>query len=110
MGDGAGRAVAQRQRADVDLIHARAEPCPRRGEARPTHFAFNYDLATPPPVAEVGLNMFQKFMNDASNVDGLMDETQKAAADAFKELEQLSAGSGARAGRFRCPPVLRRLH
>ncbi len=47
-------------------------------------FAFNYDLATPPPVAEVGLNMFQKFVNDQSNVDGLLDETEKAAADAFK--------------------------
>jgi hypothetical protein len=47
-------------------------------------FAFNYDLATPPPVAEVGLNMFQKFMSDSSNIDGLLDETQKGAADAFK--------------------------
>jgi multiple sugar transport system substrate-binding protein/raffinose/stachyose/melibiose transport system substrate-binding protein len=48
-------------------------------------FAFNYDLATPPPVAEVGLNMFAEFMNDSSNIDGLMDKTQAAAADAFKE-------------------------
>ena len=47
-------------------------------------FAFNYDLASPPPVAEVGLNMFQKFVNDQSNIDGLLSETQKAAADAFK--------------------------
>lgn len=48
-------------------------------------FAFNYDLATPPPVAEVGLNMFAEFMNDPSNIDALMDKTQAAAADAFKE-------------------------
>lgn len=48
-------------------------------------FAFNYDLATPPPVAEVGLNMFAEFMNDSSNIDALMDKTQTAAADAFKE-------------------------
>ena len=47
-------------------------------------FAFNYDLASPPPVAEVGLNMFQKFVNDQSNIDGLLSDTQKAAADAFK--------------------------
>ena len=47
-------------------------------------FAFNYDLATPPPVAEVGLNMFAEFMNDPSNIDALMDKTQKGAADAFK--------------------------
>jgi ABC-type glycerol-3-phosphate transport system substrate-binding protein len=48
-------------------------------------YAFNYDLATPPAVAEVGLNMYQKFVNDPSNVDGLMAETQAAAADAFKK-------------------------
>lgn len=48
-------------------------------------FAFNYDLATPPPVAEVGLNMFAEFMNDSSSIDALMDKTQTAAADAFKE-------------------------
>lgn len=48
-------------------------------------FAFNYDLATPPPVAEVGLNMFAEFMNDSSNIDALMAKTQTAAADAFKE-------------------------
>ncbi|MCP4382298.1 MAG: extracellular solute-binding protein [Hyphomicrobiales bacterium] len=48
-------------------------------------FAFNYDLATPPPVAEVGLNMFAEFMNDSSDIDALMDRTQKGAEDAFKE-------------------------
>ena len=48
-------------------------------------FVFNYDLATPPPVAEVGLNMFAKFLNDPSNIDGLLTETQSAAADAFKK-------------------------
>jgi len=48
-------------------------------------FAFNYDLASPPAVAEVGLNMFAKFMNDSSNVESLLDETQKGAADAFKK-------------------------
>ncbi|HET7714240.1 MAG TPA: extracellular solute-binding protein [Bauldia sp.] len=48
-------------------------------------FAFNYDLATPPPVAEVGLNMFAEFMNDSSDIDALMEKTQTAAADAFKE-------------------------
>ena len=48
-------------------------------------YAFNYDLATPPAVAEVGLNMYQKFVNDQSNVEALMAETQAAAADAFKK-------------------------
>lgn len=49
------------------------------------NYAFNYDLATPPAVAEVGLNMYQKFMNDSSNVEALMAETEAAAADAFKK-------------------------
>jgi ABC-type glycerol-3-phosphate transport system substrate-binding protein len=48
-------------------------------------YEFNYDLATPPAVAEVGLNMYQKFMNDPSNVGALMAETQAAAANAFKK-------------------------
>ena len=29
-------------------------------------YNFNYDLATPPAPSEVGLDMFQKFMNDPS--------------------------------------------
>jgi len=48
-------------------------------------YVFNYDLATPPPVAEVGLNMFAKFLSDPSNIDGLLTETQAGAADAFKK-------------------------
>lgn len=48
-------------------------------------FAFNYDLATPPPVAEVGLNMFAEFMNDPSNIDALMEKTEAGAKDAFKQ-------------------------
>ncbi len=49
------------------------------------NFAFNYDLATPPPVAEVGLDMFAKFMNDSSDIDGLLQDTQRAAEDGFKQ-------------------------
>ena len=48
-------------------------------------FAFNYDLATPPPVAEVGLSMFARFMDDPSAYEAILAETQTAAADAFKE-------------------------
>ncbi len=48
-------------------------------------YAFNYDLATPPPVAEVGLDMFARFLNDQANIDGLLADTQTAAADAFKK-------------------------
>ncbi len=46
-------------------------------------FAFNYDLATPPPVAEVGLSMFSQFMDDSSDPAGLMADTQAAAMAAF---------------------------
>ena len=48
-------------------------------------FAFNYDLATPPPVAEVGLSMFSRFMDDPSKVDGILAQAAKDAAQAFKE-------------------------
>lgn len=48
-------------------------------------FAFNYDLSTPPPVAEVGLSMFAKFMDDPSKVDAILSETQESAAAAFKQ-------------------------
>ena len=48
-------------------------------------FAFNYDLATPPPVAEVGLSMFARFMDDPSGVDEIMKQTAQDAAGAFKE-------------------------
>ena len=49
------------------------------------HFAFNYDLATPPPVAEVGLSMFQEFMNDPSQADDILSNAASAAAAAFQE-------------------------
>ncbi len=46
-------------------------------------FAFNYDLATPPPVAEVGLSMFAQFMDDPSDYEALLADTQKSAMEAF---------------------------
>ena len=48
-------------------------------------FAFNYDLATPPPVAEVGLSMFSRFMDDPSQVDDILAQVAKDAAKAFQE-------------------------
>ena len=48
-------------------------------------FAFNYDLATPPPVAEVGLSMFSEFMDDPSKVDDILARVAGDAAKAFKE-------------------------
>ncbi len=46
-------------------------------------FAFNYDLATPPPVAEVGLSMFQEFMDSPGDYARILGDAQSAAADAF---------------------------
>lgn len=48
-------------------------------------FAFNYDLATPPPVAEVGLSMFSQFMDNPAEYKAMLAETQAGAADAFKQ-------------------------
>lgn len=50
-------------------------------------FAFNYDLATTPPAAEVGLDMFAQFMNDPSGYETYLEQTQTAVADVF-EAEQ----------------------
>ena len=48
-------------------------------------FAFNYDLATPPPVAEVGLSMFSEFMDKPADYKALLEKTQAGAAEAFKQ-------------------------
>ncbi len=48
-------------------------------------FAFNYDLATPPLVAEVGLSMFSRFMDDPSVLDEILAQ---AAIDAKTAFEQ----------------------
>jgi multiple sugar transport system substrate-binding protein/raffinose/stachyose/melibiose transport system substrate-binding protein len=47
--------------------------------------ASNYDLATPPPVAEVGLSMFAEFMDNPADYKALLDRTQTGAADAYKQ-------------------------
>lgn len=48
-------------------------------------FNFNYDLATPPAPSEVGLAMFQRFIADPGNIDGLLAETQTAIEAAFAD-------------------------
>ena len=47
------------------------------------NFAFNYDLATPPPVAEVGLSMFQEFMENPADYEGILARAQESASAAF---------------------------
>ena len=48
-------------------------------------FAFNYDLATTPPMAEGGLNMFAQFMNDPANFADYLAETEAVAAEVFQK-------------------------
>ncbi len=48
-------------------------------------FAFNYDLSTPPPVAEVGLSMFARFMDDPSQMDAILEQTAADVKKAFAE-------------------------
>jgi len=48
-------------------------------------YNFNYDLATPPAPSVVGLSMFQEFINDASDIPGLLEKTQTEIAAAFEE-------------------------
>lgn len=48
-------------------------------------FAFNYDLATPPPVAEVGLSMFTRFIDDPSQAEAVLAQTATDAEAAFKQ-------------------------
>lgn len=46
-------------------------------------FAFNYDLATTPPMAEGGLNMFAQFMDDPSGYMDYLAQTQNVAEEVF---------------------------
>jgi len=46
-------------------------------------FAFNYDLATTPPMAEGGLNMFAQFMDDPSGYQDYLQQTEDVAKDVF---------------------------
>ncbi|MCY3574470.1 MAG: extracellular solute-binding protein [Chloroflexi bacterium] len=46
-------------------------------------FAFNYDLATPPPVAEVGLNSFSEFMANPGDYEAMLERVQADAQAEF---------------------------
>ena len=48
-------------------------------------YAFNYDLATTPPVAECGLDMFSAFMDDSSDIAGTLATTQACAEEGFMQ-------------------------
>ena len=46
-------------------------------------FAFNFDLATLPAVAQIGLNSFQEFMANPGDYEGILERVQEAAAAEF---------------------------
>ncbi len=50
-------------------------------------YAFNYDLATPPPVAEVGLNAFSEFMANPGDYGAMLERVQADAAAEFAGME-----------------------
>jgi multiple sugar transport system substrate-binding protein/raffinose/stachyose/melibiose transport system substrate-binding protein len=47
-------------------------------------FAFNYDLATPPPMAEAGLNAFSEFMTRPDNYLNILQKTESSRSEVFK--------------------------
>ena len=48
-------------------------------------FAFNYDLATTPPMAEHGLSMFARFMDDPAGYEGYLADTEEGAREVFSK-------------------------
>ncbi len=47
-------------------------------------FAFNYDLATTPPMAEAGLNAFSEFMAQPDNYQNILQKTEASRQQIFK--------------------------
>jgi ABC-type glycerol-3-phosphate transport system substrate-binding protein len=52
--------------------------------AKADTFAFNYDLATPPPMAEAGLNAFSEFMAQPDNYMSILQKTENSRLEIFK--------------------------
>ncbi|MFH1153079.1 MAG: extracellular solute-binding protein [Pseudomonadota bacterium] len=50
-----------------------------------TGFAFNYDLATQPTMAEKGLTMFNQFLLSPASAEQYLQETQAVAEEVFKK-------------------------
>lgn len=50
-------------------------------------FAFNFDLATLPAVAQIGLNSFQEFMANPGDYEGMLERVQADAAAEFAGME-----------------------
>ena len=50
------------------------------------NWAFNYDLATPPPVADVGLDAFAKFIDSPGNYKSILEDTETGAKAAWNNM------------------------
>ena len=50
-------------------------------------FAFNYDLATLPAVAQIGLNSFQEFMANPGDYENMLARVEEAAAAEFMSMD-----------------------
>jgi multiple sugar transport system substrate-binding protein/raffinose/stachyose/melibiose transport system substrate-binding protein len=48
-------------------------------------FAFNYDLATTPPMAEAGLNAFSEFMTQPDDYMNILQKTERSRLEVFKK-------------------------
>jgi multiple sugar transport system substrate-binding protein/raffinose/stachyose/melibiose transport system substrate-binding protein len=55
--------------------------------ARSTHFAFNYDLATPPEIAELGLNALSEFLEFPADYRTIQQALATDAANSFRRLK-----------------------
>ena len=67
--------------SQVDNIIKRAAEVATAAET----YNFNYDLATPDAAAVLGLAMFQQFINDQSDIPGLLERTEAEIAATFAE-------------------------
>jgi multiple sugar transport system substrate-binding protein len=50
------------------------------------NWAFNYDLATPPPVADVGLDAFTEFIDNPAEYKRILQETEAGARAAWENM------------------------
>lgn len=50
------------------------------------NWAFNYDLATPPPVADVGLDAFAKFIDNPASYRQILTNTEDGARAAWSNM------------------------
>lgn len=50
------------------------------------NWAFNYDLATPPPVADVGLDAFARFIDNPENYKEILKAAEEGARSAWSNM------------------------